>query len=354
MEAIKYIGIDVHQATLVIAVMNKLGKVVAEAIIENKAVAIVDWLKSQRGRLWVTFEEGTYATWLYDLIGPHVEKVVVCDPRKNKLIQHGSKSDKVDARKLAELLRTNGLTAVYHGENSTRALKELAESYMALVEDCTRVKNRIKAMFRGRGIECAGETIYRVEEREQWVSQLSDKGARGRAERLLKELEQLDPLKEQAEKEMVRESRKHPARKILETIPGVAGIRAALIIAFVITPYRFRTKRQFWTYVGLAVVTRGSAEYELVRGQVRRTKKGVIPRGLNNNYNRVLKDVFKGAATTAVLRGQWKEYFDKQLERGTKPNLALLTVARKLSAVALVLWKKGESYDEQRLMKQTM
>ena len=117
MNNIKYIGIDVHQATSVFAVSNREGRIVAEAILETRATEIIDFLKSQRGTLWVTLEEGTYANWLYDVIKPHVSKLVVCDPRQNK--QHGSKTDKIDAKKLANLLRSNSLKAVYHGEDGT-------------------------------------------------------------------------------------------------------------------------------------------------------------------------------------------------------------------------------------------
>jgi transposase len=65
-----------------------------------------------RGTLSVTFEEGTWAAWLYDLLKPHVAKLVVSNPRKNALLKHGNKSDKIDARKLADLLRLNDLEPV--------------------------------------------------------------------------------------------------------------------------------------------------------------------------------------------------------------------------------------------------
>ncbi len=57
-----------------------------------------------RGSLHVTFEEGTWAAWLHDLLQPHVTRVVVCDPRKNALLKVGNKNDRIDARKLSELL----------------------------------------------------------------------------------------------------------------------------------------------------------------------------------------------------------------------------------------------------------
>ena len=65
----------------------------------------------------MTFEEGTCAAWLHDLLKPHVTQVLVCDPRKNALIKAGNKSDRIDARKLADLLYMNKLNPVYHGEN---------------------------------------------------------------------------------------------------------------------------------------------------------------------------------------------------------------------------------------------
>lgn len=70
--------------------------------------------------------------------------VIICDPRKNRLLQDGNKSDKVAARKLEQLLRAGLLSPVYHGEYGTRDLKELVRSYEYLVEDSTRVMNRIK------------------------------------------------------------------------------------------------------------------------------------------------------------------------------------------------------------------
>jgi transposase len=128
--SIKYIGMDVHQATIVIVVLNQAGKSVMQTIIETKGSTIVQFLRGLQGSLYVTFEEGTYAAWLYDLLTPYVDKLVVCDPRKNKLLPSGHKSDKGDARKLAEWLQKGELSPVYHGSRSLRTLKELAHSYL--------------------------------------------------------------------------------------------------------------------------------------------------------------------------------------------------------------------------------
>jgi transposase len=102
---IKYIGMDVHKEAIAIAVMNGEGKLVMESIIETKASTILQFVQGLRGDLHVTLEEGTWSAWLYDLLKPHVTELVVCDPRKNALLKEGNKSDRIDARKLADLLR---------------------------------------------------------------------------------------------------------------------------------------------------------------------------------------------------------------------------------------------------------
>jgi hypothetical protein len=106
---IKYIGMDVHKEAVVIAVLNSSGKLMMESIVETKASSILQFIHGLRGELHVTWEEGTWAAWLYDLLQPQVRRVLVCDPRRNALLKEGNKSDKVDARKLADLLRTGML-----------------------------------------------------------------------------------------------------------------------------------------------------------------------------------------------------------------------------------------------------
>ena len=128
-----------YTESISIAVMNSVGKVVMECVIETKASTILQFIDGLRGDVRVTLEEGTWAAWLYDLLKPHVTEVVVCNPRKAALLKDGSKGDRIDARKLAELLYMNRIKSVYHGENGLRTLKELARSYLTITKDLTRV-----------------------------------------------------------------------------------------------------------------------------------------------------------------------------------------------------------------------
>jgi Transposase len=159
MSSEKYIGLDVHQATISVAVMDSQGKIIMESILETKASTILDFFAGLRGTLSVTFEEGTSAAWLYDLLKPHVAKLLVCNPRRNALLKQGNKSDKMEARKLADRLGLNDLKPVYHGETGVRMLRELARSYLTLVKDLTRVMSRVKALYRSWAIPCSCRKI---------------------------------------------------------------------------------------------------------------------------------------------------------------------------------------------------
>jgi transposase len=301
----------------------------------------------------VTFEEGTYSTWLYDLLVQRVSRVVVCNPRKNALLKKGNKSDRIDARKLAELLRGKLLSPVYHGENSTRTLQELARSYRTLTVDTTRVMSRLKAVYRSQAIASGGKKLYTQRHRGDWLKQLKQPGLLRRAERLYEELDALQQLRRQAKQDLMLESHKHPVCERLRSIPYLGPVRAAVLAARVQTPQRFRSKRQFWGYCGLGLETRSSADYQQLEGGWKRSRKKVLIRGLNVDHNHDLKNVFKGAAMSAsIFPGPLQEFYQERLAAGIRPEMAQLTLARKIAAVALTIWKKGERFDPAKLKTQ--
>jgi transposase len=353
MDSIKYIGLDVHRDSISVAVLNADGKLEMQSVIATRASTIVDFLHGLRGTLHVTFEEGTHSAWLYDLLVRRVAHLVVCNPRKNALLKAGNKSDAIDARKLAELLRAGMLSPVYHGQNSTAAVKHLGRSYAALTEDTTRIMGRLKALYRGQAIACAGKKPYGLRHREEWLAQLADSGLQRRARRLYQELDLLQQLRREARRDLILECRKYNETKWLRTVPWLGPIRVGLLIGRVQTPHRFRSKRQFWTYCGLGLETRDSGEYRVVDGQIERKRKPVFIRGLNLNHNHDLKNLFKSAATTASgSDGVFGQFYENLLKKGMKPEMARLTLARKIAAITLHVWKKGEPFDAEYLKSQ--
>lgn len=353
MESVKYVGLDVHDSTISVAVRDGEGRLLMESVIATKATAIVDLLKGLRGSVEVGFEEGTHSAWLYDVVVRHVARVVVCNGRKNALLKSGNKSDRIDARKLSDLLRAGMLWPVYHGEQSPRTLQQLVASYTALTEDSSRAMRRIKALYRSQAMACTGKKCLGKRRRGEWLERLSNPGQRRRAEWLYQELDTLQELRRQARLAVIAEVQKYAVAQYLRTIPFFGPLRTAVLIARVQTPHRFRTKRQFWTYCGLGLETRSSADYVEQNGQIVRRKKPVYIRGLNWNYSHELKNVFKSAATTAsAMDGVFREFYEVRIAQGMLPAMARLTLARKMAAIALVLWKKGEPFDQQHLTLQ--
>ena len=100
----KYVAMDVHKASVVIGVRDGTGKMIARAMVETKAQTLKDYVRGLSGTIHLTFEEGTQSAWLYDLLRPLVAECIVCDPRRNKLLEDGNKSDEIDVTKLSELL----------------------------------------------------------------------------------------------------------------------------------------------------------------------------------------------------------------------------------------------------------
>ncbi len=256
----KYVALDVYQATTVVSVREETGRVIARTILPTEERAVVEFFRGMRGAIHVAFEEGTQAQWLHDLLVPIVDRVLVCNRRGQSM--QGNKADQPDADELSELLRCGRLRAVYHGSADRAKLKELARTYTNLVEDSTRVMQRLKALFRARGIKTPGTAVYQVARRRTWLEQLSEPGVRFRAEMLYAELEVLQQLRPRAKVAMLAEAKRDPAWAVLRTIPYLGPVRVALLLATLQTPWRFRTKRHLWGYAGLAVVTRTSDEYE--------------------------------------------------------------------------------------------
>jgi transposase len=354
MTSTKYIGMDVHKESISIAVRNSAGKVVMECVIETKASMILQFIDGLRGDLQVTFEEGTSAAWLYDLLKPHVTKLVVCDPRKNKSMREGNQSDKIDARRLAELLRLDHLTPVYHGEHGLRTLKELVRSYLTITKDLGRVMTRVKAIYRSWAIPCSGKQVYAARHRAEWLGKICEPGVRRRAEYYYQQLDALRTLRQEVRRALLVESKKHTAWERLCQIPSMGPIRAAVALGLLQTPHRFRTKRQLWTYSGFGIEMHSSADHRRVAGQLQRTKKHVSIRGLNENHNHDLKNLFKGAAIVASSKpGPFQEFYAALMAKGMRPEMARLTLARKIATIVLLVWKRGVSFDAQHLKPQT-
>jgi transposase len=174
-----------------------------------------------------------------------------------------------------------------------------------------------------------------------------------RAEFYYQQLDALRSLRQEVRRDLLAESKKHKAWKLLCQIPSIGPIRSAVLLGILQTPHRFRTKRQLWAYGGVGIETSSSADHHVVKGQLERKKKQVEIRGLNRNYNHDLKNLFKGAAIVAATKpGPFAEFYTELLARGMRPEMARLTLARKIATIVLIVWKRGVCFDAQHLKPQ--
>jgi len=342
----RYLGVDTHALSCTLGLLSSSGQRLKSWVVETNGSALVEAVRNIPGRVHVCLEEGTQSAWLFELLKPHVAEVVVAVAPERK----GAKDDQRDAWARAEELRTGAIaTKVYKAPEHLASLRNAVRAYGFVVTDLVRAKNRLKAVFLSRGISTdAG--VYDAKKRPQWLKKLSSPH-RELAEWLGRQLDQVEPLRDEAEEWLLKESKSHPIIRKLAKAPGLGPIRTAQVVAIVATPDRFRTRRQFWSYCGLGIVTRSSADWvqdksrKWVRSQVAQT------RGLSRKRQPRLKAVFKGAATTVIAQlpnDPLHADYERMLQSGIKPTLAKLTLARKIAATVLSMWKHQEVYDPKR------
>jgi transposase len=347
----KYVGIDAHSASCVFVAISETGKVVVRRTVPTEIEAIRRTMFELGPNCSVVFEEGEMSAWLYEVLRGLARDVTVYNPRKSPRGSKTQKTDRRDAEKLARWLAQGVLsTPVYKEMHGTERLSHLVRAYNTVVADRTRAKNRLKSLLRSQAIAARGGKVFAASRREGQLSELERTGARERAELLMGEIDALTALVTRAQRAMTTELGRHPAAKYLLTIPGYGPVRTAQVIAAIRTPSRFRRNRMLWAYGGLAVVTHSSGETVYQDGVAQRRAHATHTRGLNLNYNRAVKEAFKGAALYAS-RHQLAPIYQALCARGLAPELARVTIARKIATLTLTLWKKGEAFDVTKLIR---
>jgi transposase len=344
----RFIGLDAHSQSCTFAVLDERGRVLKTGVVETNGQSLVEFVKLVPGNRYLCLEEGNESQWLSEILRPYVSElaVVTCTKRR------GNKNDTLDAEGLAERMRTGALgVPVFKPPAKFVALREMARSYAMLTNDVVRTKNRIKSFYHSRAVPVGSRReVYDAATREERLKLLRP-ATRTAVEPLCEVLDQLEAIKARMQEAFVRAAASHPDVSILRSAPGIGPVRAAQLLAVVVTPHRFRTSRQFWSYCGLGIVMRSSSDWtQAANGQWQRSSVQKT-RGLNANHNHVCKAIFKDAATTVIAKMRTDPLFadyQRLLENGTKPNLAKLTLARRIASTTLAMWKKGESYNPEK------
>jgi transposase len=335
----QYIAWDVHCAFTEMTVVNSRGKVVKRERVATRIDGLAMVLEEVSKPRWLTFEEGPMSGWLYREFHDRVDKLVVCEPRRNHLVAKDSdKDDPIDSEKLAQLLRGGYLKAV-HQKNSLEGaiFKQFVGAYHDSVRDRVRMSNLILAQLRRFGVFSSEKNMADADDRKALIKRLP-------RHRLLREhLELLwltyDRHAEQVEtmrRWLEREARGKPMIRRFVEVPGLGWIRAATFFAYADTPWRFRSKQALWKYAGIGL---------------ERSHSGAGPTQVRvaQCANRHLRGVLVGAAKTAVRTADNPFYnqYQRWKEEGTSARNATRNVARSLAATLWGMWKNGSPYRPQ-------
>ena len=337
-----YIGADVHSNNTELAIEQR-GRIVARYSVPTSIPAIGAILDSIQGKKILAMEEGSMAGWLYRNLHEKVDKLVVSEPRRNKLISsEGDRDDKIDSGKLAVLLRGNFLKAVHHTCDSHRAhLKHWINLYHDRVRDAVRDINKIRACCRMHGVRIPRKVVRNPVRRHAWLSELENPVLKAQLHMLWIGYDATKEQVEIARKQFSAYACKYPIIKSWCKIPGIGLIRAATLFAYLDTPWRFKNRAKLHRYCGVGLV-------RMTSGKDKRGKPKPARLKLPWAVNRRIKNAVMGAATSAiVLRDNaFKAYYERMLANGVTPVNARHSVARKIISTMSAMWKTGNAYDE--------
>jgi len=332
-----YCALDLHHSHTTFEAQTAKGMVICRRDVPTERRYLVDLTRSLPGPKGVVLEESPMADWAMRVLQPYVAEVIVCDPRRNRLItKDGDKTDDVDPGKLNELYRLGALRPVHHPARQSMAdLRAWVWAYHDQVKLVTAAKNKLKAAFRAAGLQYSEGGIYSPGQREKWLGKLRRTTVRDRVAELYGNVDELTIRRDRMHRRLSRIAQRHPVTKRFLDVPGYGPVRSLTFLVVVDTPFRFGSPQKLWKYAGLGLRKKQSGQAEV------RQRPG-------QEYNRRLKELAWGAARHALHRSvanpfQW--IHERLQKAGLRQSLAELSVARKIVAVPWGMWKSGTEYN---------
>lgn len=344
-----FVGLDAHVDTTALSIRSARGTIVQRKVVPTTAVALRRALSRTRGRVKIACEAGPLAPWLKRVLETQLREVIVCDRRRTRLAARGGpKSDKFDADRLSECLRNGSVHAIHVPNGTHLEIRRYLLHYVRVVRDQRRINQRIKALFLESGMRVPAS---RTTAGGFSVRALPPGAARDVARAYMKQMETAKELVASARSLLIQAASKDPAFELLQTIPQIGEIRSATLLGIVGTADRFRARRKFWSYGGLGVIQRVSAEHRIEQGKVVRDwrARGVrLSKAGQPLLKKVLSDI---ALHASVGRGELRAVFDHHVGRGKRPAIARLALARKVASIILAVWRSGEPYNPARVKR---
>jgi len=335
-----YVGLDLGSSSFQQVGLNEGGVVRGEREFRTSEANLIKAFVDLEGELHVHLEAGELAPWAVSIITPLVHRVVCSHPQANAWIaKDADKCDRLDAYKLADLLRLNRFKEVhYPPQQSRRDFKTLVQHYDELTQQQARLKTKIKARLRMQGVIVRGEQPFSATGRKAVLTAVKSVAVRTAISQLYAVLDQSLESQTEARLLMRRAAQAFPEIRIFETAPGVGPIGACRFSAYIHTPQRFSTTRKLWKYCRLSVSHRSSNGKPLRR-----------PRLDHNGCGR-LKDVSRKAFEAALRTksdNAFKRAYQRALATTHDATHARLTVQRKIVSTLRAMWINQTPYREE-------
>jgi transposase len=330
-----YVGLDLHKRYLTLCAVDRDGHVVHEIRRLDPALELVlAHLARFPKPVTVVMEATLYWAWLHDRLTEAGYAVAVAHPQQVKLICHARcKTDPVDARKLADLQRTNLLPTVWVPDAATRARRTVLRGRAWLVRLRTRLKARIHAYLAAENERVPATDLFGRAGR-QWLASVGlPPAVRTQVERLLRVIDQLDHQVKDCDRDVRHLAATDPTAQQLATIPGIGPFGALLLLAEIGTIERFASSHELAAYAGLVPSTRSSGG--------KTAHGGIGPAGSG-----WLKWILVEAVQHLKRQpGPVYQHYVRLLAAKGKPK-ATVAAARKLCCYIYWMLKEGRSYED--------
>jgi transposase len=336
MKRAHFIGIDVHCQFCELAVVTAAGQVVRRERCATTIPALREVVVAVPRPRQLVIEEGPLAGWLWRELHAEVERLVVSEPRRNRLIAtDGDKDDDLDAEKLAQLLRGGYVKEVHQVESLERAVfKQQVAVYHHRVRQRVREGLRLTSLLRQHGVMIREKAYVAAADRPVLLERLpADPALRALVQALWVSYDALVEQEEAWRKGLVRAAQTEEVVRRFTALPGVSWVRAATLYAYLDTPWRYRSKSALWKYLGIGL-------------ERHRSGNGPEHLGVPLRAHRLLKGTILGAALSAAAAGNnpFADLHRRWIEHGLAPKLARRNVARALAATLWGMWKNGSAY----------
>lgn len=338
--SISYVGVDLGSSNFHQVAISEGGVITLNRELATSEANLVKAFSGMRGEIHVHLEAGELAPWASEIIRLLVTRVVCSHPQKNAWIARDrDKSDRVDAYKLASLLRLNEFKEVCYPQSPLRRdFKAVVQHYDELTQQQARLKTKIKARLRMQGVITRGQQVFSVRGRKAVLPAVKSVVVRTAIQQLYGMLDQSLEAQAEARLLMLRAAQALPEISIMRTAPGMGPIGACRFSAYVHAPQRFSSTRKLWKYCRLSVSHRSSNGKPLRRPRIDRSGCGR------------LKDVSRKAFEAAMRRkdnnGFQRAYY-RALAQTHDATHARLTVQRKIVSTLRAMWINQTPYGDQ-------